>query len=100
MAEDDEPNTLVRSITRPIVPALGVGTATGIARLCKKALCMLLTFGTGILGAAYGGVAGTLILTPRPLLYTTMSGVQWFCAGTTYFCLYYLQGCSQEADRS
>ncbi|KIW60236.1 hypothetical protein, variant [Exophiala xenobiotica] len=67
MAEDDEPNTLGRTFIRPVVPALGVGTATGI------------------LGAAYGGVAGTLIVTPRPLLYTTISGVQWFCAGTTYF---------------
>ena len=36
MAEDDEPNTLGRSFTRPVVPAFGVGTATGIARLWKK----------------------------------------------------------------
>ncbi len=36
MAEDDEPNTLGRTFIRPVVPALGVGTATGIARFCKK----------------------------------------------------------------
>ena len=37
---------------------------------------------------AYGTVAGILVSTPRPLLYSSVSGVQWFCAGSTYFCMF------------
>ncbi|OAL40495.1 hypothetical protein AYO20_00231 [Fonsecaea nubica] len=51
----------------PFVPALYVGAATGAC------------------GAAYGGVAGTLIQTTNPLAYTAFSATQWFCAGTTFF---------------
>ncbi|EXJ56286.1 uncharacterized protein A1O5_12553 [Cladophialophora psammophila CBS 110553] len=54
---------------KPFMPALYIGAATGAC------------------GAAYGGVAGTLIQTSNPLAYTTISATQWFCAGTTFFCL-------------
>ncbi|KAI1611041.1 hypothetical protein EDD37DRAFT_608257 [Exophiala viscosa] len=56
-----------RALLDPLLPSLGVGTATGA------------------LGVAYGTVAGILVSTPRPLLYSSVSGVQWFCAGSTYF---------------
>ncbi|KAK4946829.1 hypothetical protein LTR10_014332 [Elasticomyces elasticus] len=56
-----------RALLEPLLPSLGVGTATGV------------------LGVAYGTVAGILVSTPRPLLYSSVSGVQWFCAGSTYF---------------
>ncbi|KAK5185787.1 hypothetical protein LTR44_001836 [Exophiala sp. CCFEE 6388] len=58
-----------RALLEPLLPSLGVGTATGV------------------LGVAYGTVAGILVSTPRPLLYSSVSGVQWFCAGSTYFSL-------------
>ncbi|KAJ9643778.1 hypothetical protein H2204_001923 [Knufia peltigerae] len=60
-------NDLVNSFTNPVLSSLAVGV------------------GTGVLGIAYGGVAGTILSTPNPVLYPTYSGVQWLCAGTTFF---------------
>ncbi|KIW21258.1 hypothetical protein PV08_01838 [Exophiala spinifera] len=65
--EKPNTNSLADSFTSPIFSSLAVGV------------------GTGAVGIAYGGVAGTILSTPNPLLYPTYSGLQWFCAGTTFF---------------
>ncbi|OAP64949.1 hypothetical protein AYL99_00921 [Fonsecaea erecta] len=64
---DEQPHVRKDVLWKPFVPALYVGAATGAC------------------GAAYGGIAGTLIQTSNPLAYTAISATQWFCAGTTFF---------------
>ncbi|KIY01851.1 uncharacterized protein Z520_01989 [Fonsecaea multimorphosa CBS 102226] len=65
----EHPSVAKDILWKPFVPALYVGAATGVC------------------GAAYGGIAGTLIQTSSPLAYTAISATQWFSAGTTFFCL-------------
>ncbi|OQV06930.1 hypothetical protein CLAIMM_11435 [Cladophialophora immunda] len=64
---EEQPNVRRDIFWKPFVPALYVGAATGAC------------------GAAYGGIAGTLIQTSNPLAYTAISATQWFCAGTAFF---------------
>lgn len=76
-----------RVLLDPLLPALGVGAAAGTCppRTPDWGFTDILL--AGALGVAYGTVAGVLVLTPRPLLYSSLSGLQWFCAGSTYFCM-------------
>ncbi|EXJ78579.1 hypothetical protein A1O1_08980 [Capronia coronata CBS 617.96] len=67
MAEGQS-QTLERALVSPFYPALSVGVATGA------------------LGVAYGGIVSVLIQSPRPKTYTTLTGIQWFCGGTAFFC--------------
>ncbi|KAL2429747.1 hypothetical protein ABEF95_010759 [Exophiala dermatitidis] len=67
---EDDPtssSTLPPALVNPFYPALEVGAAAGAA------------------GVAYGGIASVLIQSPRPTVYTTLSGLQWFCGGSTFF---------------
>ncbi|KIX08405.1 uncharacterized protein Z518_03061 [Rhinocladiella mackenziei CBS 650.93] len=66
---EDLPDPLTKLFVQPLLPALGVGTATGCC------------------GVAYGRIAAILISSPTPGLYTALSGAQWFCAGSAYFCM-------------
>jgi len=50
----------------PVIPALQIGTATGVA------------------GVVFGGVAG-LFRSANPILFTAAAGTQWFILGSCFF---------------